>query len=175
MAKQRKYLNPALRGCEELLKQDIYLGKKANAECVKIKKARNRAESFESQRKELHYKICSEIAKQILASDLNLDEKEYTFLTILIPQKFSTKKRIMLLEDLIRRNRHNFYPPIGERTIIKKVQIYKIIGTDTRIVDFFKRLNRKLEGFVILKVYTAFNSKKLELKEESVSIELSFC
>ena len=67
---------------------------------------------------------------------------------------------------MIRRSRHNSYPPIDHYTTLNASTVNRVIGHDIDLKYFFKNLNKKLEG--VLKVINS----RLHYREDYVKYVL---
>lgn len=164
--------NSILKIHEKLINKENQLRKKENEQLRIASDSIEKAKQINLERRNNHYILCKAISEEIIASDLNLDEIEMKFLTMLIFQKKNPK--ITLLEDLIRRKRHKFYPPMDEAKILSKKYVYNIIGYNSNLFIFFQNLNKKLKGIIQIKVYKHFNFNRKEIQEDKLAINIEF-
>jgi len=150
---ESKYGNPILDACTDSLMEASSISEKMFEQYRISSKAREEAEKFQRQLRSQNIQTYKELAEEILSRDLGLSEEEYNFVTIQIRfSKDPGRKTVPLLEELIMRNRNTLYPPLDSQSKINLSKFYNIVGLDVDIDYFFKNLNKKLDGMIILEV-----------------------
>lgn len=166
--------NLVLEACAKTIETNHKLDNQMYKHYQMAQKFREKAETLAAKRRVHHITMCKEITDEILARDFQLDDVEEKFLTMpLYCGKNHKEKHIRLLEDLVRRHFHTFYPPIDKDKTILLSQFYKIIPIETNIGLFFRNLNRKFDGVLKFNVGN-FNFKRLESYEDKINISIQF-
>lgn len=171
---RKKYTNPVLEACRKTLQKKIRLDNRISEQYQIAGKAKRKAAQLEYQRRLYHVEMCKEITDEILSRDLGLNDTEYAFLNMPMRYKGSSQRtHIRLLEDLVRRNFHAFYPPPSRESVISLSRIYTIVGIETKLSLFFKNLNKKFEGILEFRLGN-LNFRRLESYEDKITVQVDF-
>ncbi len=171
----RKYKNPVLAACATEFRRDWVLSDKIAEQSAIAHKAKVQAKKWEQKQRDHHVVMCKAITDEILSRDLELDDKERKFLSMPIRyyERGPQKVIMTLLEDLLRRDFHWFYPPVDKYRVISLARVYKIVGIETKLGLFFKNLNKKFEGILKIKVGD-FNFMRLEPYNDKITVSIEF-
>lgn len=149
MAKTRKKkqvpTHPLYKDCKEAFDEFYNLDSQISEQWTISNNAKQKAQKLTIQRKTKSKTLHREIARAILARDLNLTDSELEFLSLKLPTG-KKNERIGLLHDLVQRNM--LFPKVNSERVVSLSKVYEIIGFETNLSQFIKNLNKKLDGLV---------------------------
>ncbi len=145
--KKKEPINSIFEECSASVKDINSINSQISKQAQVIRKAKIEIGRLETHRHDRCKRFYKELTNTILARDLSLDDAELRFLTMNLSIG-AEKGKVRLLEELIRRSQHDTYPNIDAFRTIDLSKVYEIIGIETDLTIFFKRLNRKLETII---------------------------